>query len=70
MSCSLFGCSRDQLAIDVSVEVFGVSDDKFLEMFVAPGAVEKLENERAVLQKRCATLQTCLQEFRTLARSL
>jgi hypothetical protein len=54
----------------VQVEVFGVSDDKFLEMCVAPGALEKLEQEYATLKKRSDTLLTCLHEFRTLAHSL
>lgn len=61
---------RTQQAIAVQVEVFGVSDDKFLEMFVAPGALEKLEQEYATLKKRSDTLLICLHEFRTLAHSL
>ncbi|KAG0589894.1 hypothetical protein KC19_1G056300 [Ceratodon purpureus] len=61
---------RTEQAIDVLMEVFGVTDDKFLEMFVAPGAIEKLEREHAILQKRSMTLLTCLHEFRTLAHSL
>jgi len=44
--CFLFlNGSRTEQAIDVQMEVFGVSDKKFLEMFVAPGAIEKLEQE-------------------------
>lgn len=66
----LYFGSRTEQAIDVQMEVFGVSDDKFLEMFVAPGAIEKLEREYATLQKRSMTLLTCLHEFRTLAHSL
>jgi len=62
--------SRTQQAIDVQVEVFGDSDEKFLEMFVAPGAIEKLEQEYMTLKKRNDTLLTCLQEFHTLAHSL
>jgi hypothetical protein len=63
-------CSRNELGINVQLQLFAVSDEKFLDMFVAPGAIEKLEAERMVLQKRCNTLHTCLAEFRTLARSL
>ena len=61
---------RTEQAIDIQMEVFGVSDDKFLEMFVAPGAIEQLEQEYAALQKRSTTLLACLHEFRTLAHSL
>lgn len=61
---------RNQQAIDVQMEVFGVKDDKFLEMFVAPGAKEQLEQEYENLQKRSMSLMTCLHEFRTLAHSL
>lgn len=66
----MFYDSRNQQAIDVQMEVFGVKDDKFLEMFVAPGAKEQLEQEYENLQKRSMSLMTCLHEFRTLAHSL
>ncbi|KAJ7561344.1 hypothetical protein O6H91_03G024700 [Diphasiastrum complanatum] len=61
---------RDRLALGISIELFGVSDEQFMDMFVAPGMIEKLENERGTLQKRCKTLRTCLQEFRNLSRCL
>lgn len=66
-----FSCSsRDELSIEVAAELFAVSDDQFLKMFVAPGAIENLESERQSLLKRSTTLQTCLNEFRRLAWSL
>lgn len=62
--------SRDELSIEVAAELFAVSDEQFLKMFVAPGAMENLESERQSLLKRSTTLQTCLNEFRRLAWSL
>jgi hypothetical protein len=35
-----FSCSsRDELSIEVAAELFAVSDEQFLRMFVAPGAI-------------------------------
>ncbi|KAL2611519.1 hypothetical protein R1flu_023211 [Riccia fluitans] len=61
---------RDRLAGEVAVELFATTDEKFMQMFIAPGALEKLQNERETLSKHCLTLSTSLEEFRTLACSL
>ncbi|BBN12118.1 hypothetical protein MPTK1_5g17520 [Marchantia polymorpha subsp. ruderalis] len=61
---------RDRLAGEVAVELFATTDERFMEMFVAPEALEKLQKERDVLYKHCLTLSNCLEEFRTLACSL
>ncbi|EFJ18064.1 hypothetical protein SELMODRAFT_113285 [Selaginella moellendorffii] len=61
---------QERLALALGLELFAVSDEQFMDMFVAPGMLEQLENERASLQKRYKTLRSCLHEFRTLARSL
>lgn len=47
-----------------------MNDDKFMDMFVAPGAIDVLQNERQQLQKRQKILQSCLTEFKNVARSL
>uniref|UniRef100_A0A9I9DDA6 Dynamin-type G domain-containing protein n=1 Tax=Cucumis melo TaxID=3656 RepID=A0A9I9DDA6_CUCME len=61
---------RERLVVALSLELFAVNDEKFTDMFVAPGAIEVLQNERQSLQKRQKTLQTCLNEFKTVAQSL
>lgn len=61
---------RDKLVVALGVELFAVTDETFMDMFVAPGAVDLLRNERQVTQKRLKTLQSCLNEFRNLARAL
>lgn len=61
---------RDKLVVALGLELFAVTDATFMDMFVAPGAVDLLRNERHVMQKRQKTLQSCLNEFRNLARSL
>ena len=61
--------SRDELAMFLGLELFAVDDGVFMEMFVAPGAMENLQKEQAALEKRCSMLKACLQEFRSLARS-
>lgn len=52
------------------MELFAVTDDRFMELFRAPGAVEQLQVQREALSKRCSTLSNCLDEFRALARSI
>lgn len=47
-----------------------MNDEKFMDMFVVPGAIDVLQNERQSLQKRQKTLQSCLNEFKSLARAL
>jgi len=56
--------------VALGLELFAVTDETFMDMFVAPGAVDLLRNERQVMQKRQKTLQSCLNEFRNLARGL
>lgn len=52
------------------LDLFAVNDEKFMDMFVAPGAIDVLQNERQSLQKRQKVLQSCLNEFKSVARSL
>lgn len=54
----------------LGLDLFAVSDDKFMDMFVAPGAIDVLENERQSLQKRQKILHSCLTEFKNVARAL
>ncbi|CAN1235953.1 Dynamin-related protein 5A [Linum grandiflorum] len=61
---------RDELVVTLGLELFAVTDDKFKEMFVAPGAVEVLTTERQSLQKRQKILQSCLNEFKTISQIL
>lgn len=56
--------------VALGLDLFAVNDDKFMDMFVAPGAIDVLQNERQKLQKRQKMLQSCLTEFKTVARSL
>ncbi|XVF18823.1 hypothetical protein REPUB_Repub11eG0056300 [Reevesia pubescens] len=61
---------RDRLEVALSSDLFAVNDDKFMDMFVAPGAIDELQNERQSLQKRQKILQSCLNEFKKVARAL
>ncbi|KAI5571547.1 hypothetical protein BDE02_11G101300 [Populus trichocarpa] len=61
---------RDRLVVALGLDLFAVNDEKFMDMFVAPGAIDVLQNERQSLQKRQKILQSCLNEFKSLARSL
>ncbi|KAJ6417171.1 hypothetical protein OIU84_002971 [Salix udensis] len=61
---------RDRLVLALGLDLFAVNDEKFMDMFVAPGAIDVLQNERQSLQKRQKTLQSCLNEFKSLARAL
>lgn len=65
-----YPCSRDRLVLALGLDLFAVNDEKFMDMFVVPGAIDLLQNERQSLQKRQKTLQSCLTEFKTLARAL
>ncbi|CAN6989689.1 unnamed protein product [Brassica rapa subsp. trilocularis] len=62
--------NRDRLVVALGVDLFAVNDEKFMDMFVAPGAIDVLQNERQQLQKRQKILQSCLTEFKTVSRSL
>nr|XP_043626693.1 dynamin-related protein 5A-like [Erigeron canadensis] len=61
---------RDRLMVAMGLDLFGVNDEKFMDMFVAPGAIDNLQNERQSLQKRQKILHSCLTEFKSVARSL
>ncbi|KAM0944673.1 putative dynamin GTPase [Dioscorea sansibarensis] len=61
---------RSNLVVALGVELFAVSDDKFMDMFVAPGAIDVLHSEKQSLHKRQKILQSCLSEFKNIARTL
>ncbi|CAI9303738.1 unnamed protein product [Lactuca saligna] len=61
---------RERLMVALGLDLFGVNDEKFMDMFVAPGAIDVLQNERESLQKRQKILHTCLSEFKSIATSL
>lgn len=56
--------------MELGLELFAVNDEKFMDMFVAPGAIDVLQSEKQSLQKRQKTLQSCLNEFKTVAQTL
>lgn len=68
--CCACLCSRDRLVVALGLDLFAVNDEKFMDMFVAPGAIDVLQNERVSLVKRQKILHTCLNEFKNVARSL
>ncbi|XP_059283457.1 dynamin-related protein 5A [Lycium ferocissimum] len=61
---------RERLFVALGLDLFAVNDEKFMDMFVAPGAIDSLENERQSLQKRQKILHSCLNEFKSVARAL
>ncbi|XP_062206853.1 dynamin-related protein 5A-like isoform X2 [Phragmites australis] len=61
---------REKLFLALGFELFAVNDDKFMDMFVAPGAVDAIQNERQSLLKRQKVLLSCLNEFKNISRSL
>lgn len=63
-------CSRDRLVLALGLDLFAVNDERFMDMFVALGAIDVLQNERQSLQKRQKILQSCLNEFKSVARAL
>ena len=63
-------CSRERLFLALSFELFAVKDDKFMNMFVAPGAVEAIQNERESLLKCQKTFVSCLKEFKNISSTL
>ncbi len=63
-------CSRERLGLSLSAELFACTDGVFMDMFVAPGAVEAMRAHRDALQKKAAMLAQCKDDFRTLARQL
>lgn len=66
----LFVCSRERLVVALGLDLFAVNDEKFMDMFVAPGAIDLLQSERESLLKRQKILQSCLNEFKNVARAL
>lgn len=56
--------------VALGLDLFAVNDERFMDMFVAPGAVDVLQTERQSLHKRQKILQSCLTEFKTIARAL
>ena len=63
-------CSRERLFLALSFELFAFKDDKFMNMFVAPGAVEAIQNERESLLKCQRTFVSCLNEFKNISSTL
>ncbi|KAG8502578.1 hypothetical protein CXB51_001104 [Gossypium anomalum] len=61
---------RDRLVVALGLDLFAVNDEKFMDMFIAPDAIEVLHKERQSLQKRQKILQSCLNEFKNVARAL
>ena len=56
--------------VSLVMDLLAVNDEKFMDMFVAPGAIDILQNERQSLQKRQNSLQSCLDEFKSVAMTL
>lgn len=54
----------------LGLDLFAVNDEKFMDMFVSPGSIDILQNERQSLQKRQKMLHSCLSEFKSVARGL
>ena len=63
-------CSRERLFLALSLELFAVKDDKFMNIFVAPGAVEAIQNERESLLKCQRTFVSYLNEFKNISSTL
>ncbi|XP_062090455.1 dynamin-related protein 5A [Humulus lupulus] len=61
---------RDGLVQAVELDLFAVNDEKFMDMFVAPGAIDVLQNEKQSLEKRQKILLSCLTEFKCVAQAL
>lgn len=65
-----FLSSQERLVVAVGLDLFAVNDEKFMDMFVAPGAIDILQEEKQSLQKRQKILHSCLNEFKSVARAL
>ncbi|XP_076905564.1 dynamin-related protein 5A-like [Bidens hawaiensis] len=61
---------RDRLMVALGLDLFAVNDEKFMDMFVTPGAIDALQNECESLKKRQKILHTCLSEFKSVASIL
>jgi hypothetical protein len=66
----LVNCSRERLFLALGFELFAVNDEKFMDMFVAPGSVDAIQNERQSLLKRQKILMSCLHDFKNISRTL
>ncbi|XVF70187.1 hypothetical protein PTKIN_Ptkin11bG0141200 [Pterospermum kingtungense] len=60
---------RERLVVALCLDLFAVNDEKFMEMFVASSTIDALQNEQQSLRKRQKKLQSCLNEFKTVARA-
>ena len=63
-------CSHERLFLALGFELFAINDDKFMNMFVAPGAVEAIQNERESLLKCQRTFVSYLNEFKNISSTL
>ncbi|KAL4334184.1 hypothetical protein GQ457_07G014650 [Hibiscus cannabinus] len=61
---------RDRLVVELGLDLFAVNDEKFMDMFVSPAAIDALQQKRQSLQYRQKVLQSCLTEFKNVARAL
>ncbi|XP_019153811.1 PREDICTED: dynamin-related protein 5A [Ipomoea nil] len=61
---------RERLFVALGLDLFAVNDEKFMDMFVSPGSIDILQNERQSLHKRQKMLHSCLNEFKSVARGL
>ncbi|KAE9621631.1 putative dynamin GTPase [Lupinus albus] len=61
---------RDRLLVALGLDLFALNDVNFMDMFVAPGAIDVLQTEQKFLKKRQKILQFCLIEFKTLTQEL
>ncbi|KAE8713640.1 Dynamin-related protein 5A [Hibiscus syriacus] len=61
---------RDRLVVELGLDLFAVNDEKFMDMFVSPAAIDALQQKRQSLQNRQKVLQSCLTEFKNVARAL
>ncbi|PIN03775.1 Vacuolar sorting protein VPS1, dynamin [Handroanthus impetiginosus] len=61
---------RERLMVALGLDLFAVSDEKFMDMFVSPGAIDVLQNEWQSLRKRQKLLHSCLNDFKNVARML
>lgn len=66
----LMQCSRERLFLALGFELFAVNDEKFMDMFVSPGTIDCIQNERQSLLKRQKILLSCLSEFKNISRTL
>ncbi|KAK9024512.1 hypothetical protein V6N11_004671 [Hibiscus sabdariffa] len=61
---------RDRLVVELGLDLFALNDEKFMDMFVSPAAIDALQHKRQSLQYRQKVLLSCLTEFKNIARAL